>query len=488
MHRSSGNDRSRRLGIFCAPLFASGIWFAQEAPERLPAPDRSVQTAELERIKSAFKEEYSRRDAVEKAALAEKLFRMALAEKDSSTIYVLLKEAGDLAAQAGDAEKAFRAVDELAKRYLVNGVGSKLDLLPLLARSARTPAENKQLAGACLAAVSEAVAADQMEAAGSFIQTAISAAPKAKDPPLLAEAQRVKKELALLKAEFELYLKAQKTLAEKPHDPEASLAAGKYIALYKGDLEKALAPLSKGSDPVLKAVAEHELAKPADSLEQIALAGSWLELLEKGHALSKDRKKLPLQWYFLRRGIQGKARFWMEAAFPRLKSKSELELASRIESGTKEIQTETIGGNGGGAFSDRGEKPGLLIGLRISPGQWGGNEVLRAIQPIFFTAAGKVHGSVHGRAERAFKEFLAKPGYAVGALSVKGGRLVDGLKIIFQRLNGDKLDHGDSYESGWVGGRGGSPELELGSAGKTAIGLHGRCGLALDAIGLIFAP
>jgi hypothetical protein len=69
----------------------------------------------------------------------------------------------------------------------------------------------------------------------------------------------------------------------------------------------------------------------------------------------------------------------------------------------------------------------------------------------------------------------AKPGYAVGAINVKAGALVNGFSVVFMRVKGNKLDPKDAYTSPWIGDQtgGNGPTLLTGS-GTLIIGVIGR--------------
>ncbi len=56
------------------------------------------------------------------------------------------------------------------------------------------------------------------------------------------------------------------------------------------------------------------------------------------------------------------------------------------------------------------------------------------------------------------------------------------------RIRDGRLDPKDFYETEWIGGKGGGGEQTIGDNGKWVIGIHGRQGLDLDAIGLVSAP
>src|SRR5207302_3832368 len=106
-------------------------------------------------------------------------------------------------------------------------------------------------------------------------------------------------------------LAASKKLAQKPDDPEANLAAGKF-ALLRGEFEKAFALLAKGSDPVLSSLAKQEISPAPQVAEQMKLAEAWFDRAEK--------EPSP---YFKAR-MQERAALWYENALPALTGLSKI--------------------------------------------------------------------------------------------------------------------------------------------------------------------
>ena len=89
---------------------------------------------------------------------------------------------------------------------------------------------------------------------------------------------------------------AEKTLKENLDDPEANLAVGKYLCLFKGDWKLGLPHLTKGSDPKWKTAARMETpTPPADSEGQARLADHWLELA-KSASLSQRAQVFLHAW------------------------------------------------------------------------------------------------------------------------------------------------------------------------------------------------
>jgi hypothetical protein len=85
------------------------------------------------------------------------------------------------------------------------------------------------------------------------------------------------------------------------------------------------------------------------------------------------------------------------------------------------------------------------------------------------------------------KRALAKPGYAVGAITAKTKTYVSGIQITFMKLTADgKLDPADSYTTDWLGPHQvGTKETKLGGDGRRVLGLICDQAGHLSAIGLV---
>jgi WD40 repeat protein/regulation of enolase protein 1 (concanavalin A-like superfamily) len=119
--------------------------------------------------------------------------------------------------------------------------------------------------------------------------------------PVLSQAKRVQQEYAKLQPE-------RKTLAVSPNDPRANLALGKYHCVWRGDWGEGLPMLARGSDAVLKALAEKDLANPDDPAAEIALAKDWLK-----YATNPSNSKSQ------RLACEKRGYYWYQTAASRLK-------------------------------------------------------------------------------------------------------------------------------------------------------------------------
>lgn len=145
-------------------------------------------------------------------------------------------------------------------------------------------------------------------------------------------------------------------------------------------------------------------------------------------------------------------------------------------------RTEMAGGKGGGEFADT-YTGAFLVGMNLTTRHFAGHLVIASVQSIYLTRLGRATSRAHGKADQTIVSLQARPGYAVGGIVGRSGDRLDGVKLIFMRIDGNRLNPDDSYESEWVGGEGGH-ETRLVSDGKPVVGVFGKCGAEMDGIGL----
>jgi len=143
----------------------------------------------------------------------------------------------------------------------------------------------------------------------------------------------------------------------------------------------------------------------------------------------------------------------------------------------------------GAPYMDMPRDAGLLAGLRYTTTKFHNRwVVLGSLQPVYVTPAGRELGAVHGEPAGEATEVVAKPGYAIGAMEVRGGMKADAFRCTFMRITTTGLDPRDSYQSDWHGGAGGGASL-LTSAGRPIVGIYGRkSSQDIDSLGIVYAP
>jgi hypothetical protein len=148
------------------------------------------------------------------------------------------------------------------------------------------------------------------------------------------------------------------------------------------------------------------------------------------------------------------------------------------------------GGGDNREFREVGPESSVLVGVEVGVGRFFDNPVVKSARPIFRAGEKETPGVWHGPTDKEnVKEVvkvIAKPGYAVGVITVKTGLGIDGFSVTFMKVKDGKLDPTDSYESEWIGGMGGGPKQKIGD-GTLVIGLIGKDRAdCLSGVGLLF--
>lgn len=131
-------------------------------------------------------------------------------------------------------------------------------------------------------------------------------------------------------------------------------------------------------------------------------------------------------------------------------------------------------GSGREPYEEIPKGGGLLTGFEVTYGNFGGNPTVTTVRPIFSTMAGRLLGATHGNPGEGVIRVEAKPGYAVGAVTIKAGAGVDGMSLTFMQIRDNKLNPKQAYESQWLGGLGGEAKMTLTANGEPIVGIVGR--------------
>ncbi len=152
-------------------------------------------------------------------------------------------------------------------------------------------------------------------------------------------------------------------------------------------------------------------------------------------------------------------------------------------------------------FTDLPRQGAILVGFDLGVGKFLDIDTVYAIRPVFLAGYGEVVGRDHGLFRdrwQAGKPSLkspvvrtahlrARPGYAVGGVTVRSGLNINGLSVTFMRIDGRALDPQRSYTSAWVGDRTGGSEAYVGGGGAPVLGIYGgEDEVHVKSLGLIF--
>ncbi len=252
-------------------------------PPKAAVPDAAAQEQALKLVAEIYRETWdAAKTSPERTALAARM--IAEAEKpasDQAGRFVLLRVARDIAAEAGDAATACRAIDLMAAGFVVDPAAMKAEAVTAAAEQARLPQQHLAIAEHTIPLVEGAVARDDYEAASRLVRLAQAAARKTADVPLGRQLADLARRVQDLAKAYEALRPALATLEQRAADPAANLAVGRYYCLVKGDWDRGLPMLALGSDEALRGPALAELRGPAGADEQVALADTWWDLAQR---------------------------------------------------------------------------------------------------------------------------------------------------------------------------------------------------------------
>lgn len=148
--------------------------------------------------------------------------------------------------------------------------------------------------------------------------------------------------------------------------------------------------------------------------------------------------------------------------------------------------SKLAGGSGGGIFDSSLTQPGLLVGIDYTLSRfYGGHLTVKSLRPIFMTPKGIQKGIWHGAPHGKVYTAQAKEGFVVTALVAKHGHRLDGIRLLYMGVKNNRLNPELVDRSKWIGGLGGGAEKIYGSYGDPVVGVFGRRGRDIDAIGLV---
>jgi len=269
---------------------------AYSGETRIEIPSEDAQKKSQDLVRDVFKAEYAKGTPNDRIALAKNLMKQAAeTHDDASAKYVLIQEAIALAVQSGDAATAIQAVDSQAEVFKVDVITVLEKALEMVTVKVSSQDQRRVLTNGFLRIAEYGDEQNDYERATRAASKAESAARGAQDVPLLTRVQARAKEIKEHATEYQKVSASIEKLKNAPDDAEASTAVGRFHCFAKSNWEVGLPLLTKGSDPVLKSLAEKELVvlnSLADGTALVELGDGWWGLAEKQSGEAKQTVKV----------------------------------------------------------------------------------------------------------------------------------------------------------------------------------------------------
>jgi hypothetical protein len=235
--------------------------------------------------------------------------------------FVMLQMAAEMAAAAGDVERASFAVGLMDERFQIDAVSMRLNLVEQAAKAPSSPEEKQQAMSAALPLLNAALQANRFAEVDKVLVQVQTAVKRLKDKHLNDQLAELRKQAGTLARDHEKAKAAFAELQTTPDDPQANLIVGSFWCFAKSDWDKGLPFLAKGADQSLAGVASSEIKHPTAAAERAGLADAWYKAARNAKDYAKEA--------MLRR-----AAYWYEDAIPELSGL----LATAAQKNLDEIQ------------------------------------------------------------------------------------------------------------------------------------------------------
>ncbi len=268
------------------------------------------------------------RDAAEKVELAGEMIQLSKesAGKPASQ-FVLLRKAAELADEGGDAMLMCQAIDLMSASFEIDSLLVKGKMLRQFAGRAKDAASIGTLVAASRRYIDQAVAKERYDFALSIADATYRATQHATGRKFKKDALERRTRIQKIYTERKKLESMRDDLQANPDDPEANLFFGRLHCFTKGDWQRGLPHLAKGSDADLAAIAGRDTSSPpTEPDDQVALADAWWNLAG-GRTDEQEKNALKLRaahWY-------GKARNRTASNLTRLKIDKRLKEVSSIK-------------------------------------------------------------------------------------------------------------------------------------------------------------
>jgi hypothetical protein len=292
------------MRIVLPPL--SVLWVAiccgAAESERLPVPPEEQRDAFRKKMRQAYRTEYAAKKSDEKQMAARKFLDEASNARNGPTErYVFFEESHGMAVSGNDFPLAMKAIDGMEKLFQIDGPSVKAKVL-LKALATVEPATAMDLRVPFLGVIDAMVAKEDYAKAQETLGDAIRIAKKTGNVALVGRFKVKKDELDSIVKEWKAAAKAREALSKKPEDSRSHLALGRYLCLCRGQWDKGLPHLARGSDAEYREVALLEnqaMVGNQGSKELEKLGDEWTDLLKKkkGDALFDRARDRAIEWY-----------------------------------------------------------------------------------------------------------------------------------------------------------------------------------------------
>jgi serine/threonine protein kinase len=269
-------------------------------PAPIPADDAVAMADDV--VTDIYKSDIAQAKTVDaKIALAEKILADASRSRDDLTrYYAMLSRVRKIAVEVGNPQLAGRAIGLLAGRFQIDTRDETIETLKTMAERTYPTAAYHPIASLATELVAELAEEHRWNDAEQLSESALAAARKAKEPPLLELAGDQAKEVAAARKEWKAIEAARTALANDPRDPAANLTLGRYLCFEGGDWDAGVKHLAISRDPVLQPLASRSVGVPDDPISQVSIGDVWFDAAGRANGKNKEEIRAAAAYWYAR--------------------------------------------------------------------------------------------------------------------------------------------------------------------------------------------
>lgn len=304
------------------------LFCMQQGPaDKLPIPSQADQKKNERAIRDLLKDAYARKDQNSRRILARNLIEAAEKEtKDWGLVFCFYKEAADVAADAGDFEKAMGTIEQLEKTYKLEPesplTGATFSpthemrkaLLKRTQKSVQGLEDSTSYIKAAFKLADLYYSEDGFDDGLGVSQMADNVAQTSGDRGLQMLARGSVRKYAALKGAHDKIIKAHLKILSDPTDADAAQTWGTFLAFVKGDWDRGVDWIAKGKDAGLKEICKKEVEKAPE----VDLGDAWVALA--------DKTKEPEKGHFRNRAL-----YWLDRALVTAGGIEKLKVDKKVE-------------------------------------------------------------------------------------------------------------------------------------------------------------
>ncbi len=303
--------------VLLSPILLSSLR-AEDGNEKTLPPSPAAQKEPLAVINEVYgAEQAALKTNAERSAFAKKLIATAADSTDPPNRYCLLQVALDVALEAADPRTANDAVEQIAGKFQVDPLDIQTTALQTAAKKARLPSHHAVLAIFGFALLDQAIARDDFQLGKTLLEISVREAQSARNADILKNSVNRQTDFEEVSVAYQKVKETLEKLDNAHNDAAANLTLGRYYCLLKGDWSRGIPLLALGSDDELRAIAQAELRKPSDNIEQAKLGDRYWLLAESKQGRAQ-------------KNIQARAALWYQRARPGLSGLTKAKIEKRL--------------------------------------------------------------------------------------------------------------------------------------------------------------